>query len=163
MKLANAQAGYLPSLGPYSRFALNVILLYEVKAGYRRRKYMRTTKRQIKGKRYQHLRVPVLPEEKTAIEQQAEAAGLSVAAYLRNVGLGYEIHGILDYRCVQDLTRTNGDLGRVGGLLKLWLTNDERFMQFRPIKVRAIILQLLARIESNQNELRTIIKKIIAS
>ncbi len=121
------------------------------------------TKRQYKEKRCQHLRVPVLPEEKTAIEQQADATGLSVAAYLRNVGLAHEIHGILDYRCVQDLTRANGDLGRLGGLLKLWLTNDERIMKFHPVKIRDLILQILSQIECNQAELRVIIKKIIAS
>jgi hypothetical protein len=122
---------------------------------------MKNAKQQYERKRWQHLRVPVLPEEKAAIKRQADAAGLSVAAYLRNVGLGYEIHGVLDYRCVDDLARANGDLGRLGGLLKLWLTNDERIMQFRPVKMRAIILQVLAKIERNQDELRKIIGTII--
>lgn len=122
---------------------------------------MKNDKQQSERKRWQHLRVPVFPEEKAAIKRQADAAGLSVAAYLRNVGLGYEIHGVLDYRCVDDLARANGDLGRLGGLLKLWLTNDERIMQFRPVKMRAIILQVLAKIERNQDELRKIIGTII--
>lgn len=107
------------------------------------------------------LKVYCLPEEKQQIQRQADAAGLSVAAYLRNVGLGYEIRGILDHRCVEDLARANGDLGRMGGLLKLWLTNDERIMQFRPVKVKAIILRILERIERNQDELRKIIGTII--
>ena len=107
------------------------------------------------------LKVYCLPDEKKQIKRQADAAGLSVAAYLRNVGLGYEIHGILDYRCVDDLARANGDLGRLGGLLKLWLTNDERIMQFRPLKMRAIILRVLAKIERNQDELCKIIGTII--
>lgn len=34
-----------------------------------------------------HLRVPVLPEEKAKIEDSARAAGKSVAAYMRAVGL----------------------------------------------------------------------------
>lgn len=122
---------------------------------------MKNAKQQSKRKHCQHLRVPVLPEEKAAIQRQADAAGLSVAAYLRNVGLGYEIRGMLDYRCVEDLARANGDLGRLGGLLKLWLTNDERIMQFRPVKVRAIILRILSRIERNQDELRRIIGTVI--
>ena len=110
-----------------------------------------------------HLRVPVLAHEKAAIQRQADAAGLSVAAYLRNVGFGYEIRGVLDYRCVEDMARVNGDLGRLGGLLKLWLTNDERILQFRPVKVRAIILRVLAKIEGNQDELRKIINTIVPS
>ena len=40
-------------------------------------------------KQGRHLRVPVLPEEEAAIKQKAAETGLSVAAYLRNVGLGY--------------------------------------------------------------------------
>lgn len=110
-----------------------------------------------------HLRVPVLAHEKLAIVRQADAAGLTIAAYLRNVGLGYEIHGVLDYRCVDDMARVNGDLGRLGGLLKLWLTNDERIMQFRPTQVRAIILRILDKIERNQDELHKVIKTVIAS
>ena len=74
---------------------------------------------------------------------------------------GYEIHGMLDYRCVEDLARVNGDLGRMGGLLKLWLTNDERIMKFGPVRVRAMILRLLAKIEGNQDGLRKIINAVI--
>lgn len=107
------------------------------------------------------LKVYCLPSEKKLIERQADAAGLSVAAYLRNVGLGYEIRGILDYRCVEDLARVNGDLGRMGGLLKLWLTNDERLRKFGPAQVRTTILRALAGIEGNQEELRKIINRII--
>lgn len=107
------------------------------------------------------IKVYCLPAEKAQIGKNADAAGLSVAAYLRNVGLGYEIRGILDYRCVEDLARANGDLGRLGGLLKLWLTNDERITKFGPVKVRAIILRVLAKIEHNQDALGKIISTII--
>jgi hypothetical protein len=107
------------------------------------------------------LKVYCLPAEKKQIKRQADAAGLSVAAYLRNVGLGYEIHGILDYRRMEDLARANGDLGRMGGLLKLWLTNDERLRKFGPVRVRAMILRVLAKIDDNQDALRKIIDTII--
>ncbi len=40
------------------------------------------------AKRRQHLRVPVLPEEKDEIEANAKRAGVSVARYLRDVGQG---------------------------------------------------------------------------
>ncbi|SOD42764.1 conjugal transfer transcriptional regulator TraJ [Nitrosovibrio sp. Nv4] len=109
------------------------------------------------------LKVYCLPDEKKQIQRQADAAGLSVAAYLRNVGLGYEIHGTLDYRCVEDMARINGDLGRMGGLLKLWLTNHERLTEFRQTDVRKLILGTLAKIDSNQDELRKIIKRVVTS
>ena len=52
-----------------------------------------------------HLRVPVLPEEEAAIKQNAAATGLSVAAYLRNVGLGHLPKGELDQKAVLELLR----------------------------------------------------------
>jgi hypothetical protein len=73
-----------------------------------------------------HLRVPVLPEEETAIKENAAACQLSVAAYLRNVGMGYLPQSRLDQKALLDLLHLHGDLGRLGGLLKMWLANDER-------------------------------------
>ncbi|WP_454764047.1 conjugal transfer transcriptional regulator TraJ [Cupriavidus campinensis] len=111
----------------------------------------------ITRKHGRHLRVPVLPDEEAAIKRNAAAAGMSVAAYLRNVGVGYEIRGILDLASVQDLARVNGDLGRLGGLLKLWLTNDERTAGFTPATIRV----LLTKIETTQDELRAVMKRIV--
>ena len=80
-----------------------------------------------------HLRVPVLPDEEAEIKRLAASVGLPVAAYLRNVGLGYQVPGILDNKRVEELARINGDLGRLGGLLKLWLTDDVRDDHPRPV------------------------------
>lgn len=104
-----------------------------------------------------HLRVPVLPEEETLIKKNAERAGLTVAAYLRNVGMGYEIRGIVDNNEVERLAKINGDLGRLGGLLKLWLTNDIRTAQFGETTIRAA----LARIEDTQNKMIDVMRSIV--
>lgn len=108
-------------------------------------------------KRRQHLRVPVFPEEKGLIEANAQKAGISVAAYLREVGQGYQITGVLDYQQVRELVRVNGDLGRLGGLLKLWLTDDVRTAQFTEATVRA----LLGRIEATQDEMSRLMKSVV--
>lgn len=107
--------------------------------------------------RRQHLRVPVFPEEKEEIESLARQAGLSVARYLREVGQGYEIKGITDYEHVRELARINGDLGRLGGLLKLWLTDDVRTAKFG----EATILALLGRIEKTQDEMGRVMKSVV--
>jgi hypothetical protein len=104
-----------------------------------------------------HLRVPVLPEERAAIEHNAKQAGLSVAAYLRNVGLGYRITGITDSKQVEELIRINGDLGRLGGLLKMWLANDERAKRFG----KSHIQNILDRVLVTQNEMYNTIKLIV--
>ena len=67
------------------------------------------------------IKVYCLPEEKQQIEANAAVTGLSASTYLLKVGLGYRVRGILDHHRVEDLARINGDLGRLGGLLKLWL------------------------------------------
>ena len=115
------------------------------------------------SKRSRHLRVPVLPDEEAAIKKQAAAAGLSVAAYLRSVGMGYEIKSTLDHRRVDDMARINGDLGRLGGLLKLWLTNDAKLKQFNAARMRQTITAVLNKITQNQNTLRDIMRTVLRS
>lgn len=104
-----------------------------------------------------HLRVPVLPDEEGAIKAKAASAGLSVAEYLRCVGMGYHVSGIVDYKYVRELARINGDLGRLGGLLKLWLTNDERTKQFGESTIKGV----LSRIESTQNEMSKVMLHVV--
>lgn len=118
---------------------------------------MKKDEKQSSRIRRQHLRVPVFPEEKEEIESLARQAGLSVARYLREVGQGYEIKGITDYEHVRELARINGDLGRLGGLLKLWLTDDVRTAKFG----EATILALLGRIEKTQDEMGRVMKSVV--
>jgi hypothetical protein len=104
------------------------------------------------------IKVYCLPEEKAQISQNAKAAGLSLSTFLLRVGAGYGVRTVLDYQRIEDLARINGDLGRLGGLLKLWLTNDERLGRMREEDIRAI----LAKIERNQEAMRAIMQKVLA-
>ena len=103
------------------------------------------------------IKVYCLPEERAAIEANAQAAGMSTSAYLLAVGQGYQVKGVTDFENVRDLVRVNGDLGRLGGLLKLWLTDDVRTLQFG----EATILALLGRIEATQDEMSRIMKAVV--
>ena len=80
-----------------------------------------------------------------------------MAAYLRRVGLGHRLPGILDHRRVEELARINGDLGRLGGLLKLWLTNDERTAAFGEATIRAV----LAKIVDTQDEMHAVMRAVV--
>ena len=86
----------------------------------------KTSKTIAKERRDKKLRVPVLPIEEAKIKSKATDAGLTVAEYLRNLGLGYQVPSVIDNRKVDALLKINADLGRLGGLIKLWLTNDKR-------------------------------------
>ena len=103
------------------------------------------------------IRVYCLPEERKLIASNAKASGLSVAAYLRNVGMGYQIRGIIDHTEVERLAKINGDLGRLGGLLKMWLTNDIRTAQYGESVIRAV----LDRILESQAKMLEIMKRVV--
>jgi mobilization protein NikA len=85
----------------------------------------RQTRKNIE-RRDKKLRVPVLPVEEREIKSKAQESGLTVAEYLRNLGLGYHVPSVIDKSQVDTLLKINGDLGRLGGLIKLWLTSEAR-------------------------------------
>jgi hypothetical protein len=65
----------------------------------------------------------VTDAERARIEARAKSAGLLVPAYRRAAGLGQPLRSVLDQAAVLQLTKVNGDQGRLGGLLKLWLVD----------------------------------------
>ena len=67
------------------------------------------------------LRFRVNAVEEAEIEGRARNAGLSLSALLRAASLNHPIRSVVDLKAVADLCKINGDLGRVAGLLKLWL------------------------------------------
>ncbi|HEO9104701.1 conjugal transfer protein TraJ [Escherichia coli] len=103
------------------------------------------------------IKVYCLPDEKAQIQENAEASGLSVASFIRKVAMGYQVESIVDIEQVVELSRVNADLGRLGGLLKLWLANDPRTVDFSP----SLFKTLLAKIESTRQELRNIMDRIL--
>ncbi|EFA8201683.1 plasmid conjugation system NikA protein [Escherichia coli] len=103
------------------------------------------------------IKVYCLPEEKVLIQENAEASGLSVTGFVRRVAMGYQVDSIVDIKQVNELSRVNADLGRLGGLLKLWLAKDPRTVNFSPTMIKT----LLAKIESTSQELRNIMDKIL--
>ena len=103
------------------------------------------------------IKVYCLPDERRQIEATAKAAGLSMSTYLLNVGIGYQIKGIVDNNEVEKLAKINGDLGRLGGLLKLWLTNDERAAHFSKSTIRAV----LSRVVETQDKMIDVMKSIV--
>ena len=108
--------------------------------------------------RTRQLRVVVSAAEQAAIEDRARATGLSLSAYLRMVGLGYEPRSVLDLEAVERLSQVNADLGRLGGLLKLWLTSKPA-EGAPPADIRRVLLS----IERGQAEARTLIQRAVRS
>jgi hypothetical protein len=107
------------------------------------------------GSRRAHLPIKVhcLPGERNTIRQKAEQCGLSASAYLRALGCHYEPKSLLDHRAVADLIRINGDQGRLGGLLKMWLSRDGE-EGLPSIASHGSVHLLLAEIRSVQERLK---------
>jgi hypothetical protein len=74
--------------------------------------------------RNRHLKVVVSQRERAEIETRAAATGLSVSAYLRNLGRGFQPHSTLDHEAILALLQVNADQGRLGGLFKFWLSGQ---------------------------------------
>jgi len=98
-------------------------------------------------------------EEADAISAQASGVGMTVGAYLRAVGAGYQPRAVVDQDRVDAMLKVNGDLGRLGGLLKLWLSDDAKLNQFDRGQVRQAILAALRRIDENQKSLQNVIRR----
>lgn len=102
-----------------------------------------------------------LPQEKAQIEAIAKATGHSASSYLRAVGQGYPVHSILDFERVQELAKVNGDLGRLGGLLKLWLTDDVKLAAFGMAQMSKTIVGVLEEIRTNQAAIREVMARVV--
>lgn len=72
------------------------------------------------------IRAYVSPGEYGRILESANRAGLSLSTFAKRVCLGQEVESKVDARAVLDLLKINADLGRLGGLLKLWLTEPDQ-------------------------------------
>ncbi len=88
----------------------------------------------------------------------AKQSGLSVSTFIKNVCLNKKIRTTTDYKTYLLLLKANADLGRVGGLLKLAITNgDQEAQSVKNIRT------LLREIERNQNILMKYSKTITDS
>lgn len=67
------------------------------------------------------IKVWLTPAERADIEAFAGQTGLSLSGYLRGAGLNHKLQSVVDAQAVSDLLKVSADLGRVAGLLKLWL------------------------------------------
>ena len=113
---------------------------------------MPTRKMEESRDRNRPLKLFVSERERAEIETRAAAAGLSVSAYLRNLGLGFQPHSTLDHKAILALLKVNADQGRLGGLFKLWLSG-----QSTPSTEIAEIRKLLAAIEDCQLKLKALV------
>jgi hypothetical protein len=98
------------------------------------------------------LRVVVSSKERQLITANAKNANLSVSAFLRNLGMGFQPKSTFDQDAIHELVKLHADQGRLGGLLKLWLT-DRKGEGANASEVRSVLLL----IESLQIEIAKLV------
>lgn len=76
-------------------------------------------------KRTTKITARVTQEEHDLIYEKAKRHGLTISSYARNTALNYPMKNITDQLAIRSLLNTAGDLGRLGGLFKHWLTQNE--------------------------------------
>lgn len=116
-----------------------------------------TPRQKTNRKDYQPIKVYCFPDERQTIEQQAHATGLSKSSYLLHVGMGYPIRSIVDHHQVEELVKINGDLGRLGGLLKLWLSNGKPVPGIDARTIR----ETLNKIDRTQDQMLALMQKVL--
>lgn len=72
------------------------------------------------------LKTLVTPEEKSRIAANAGICGMSMSAYVRTLATGRDPKPAADLSGLAEVFKIHADLGRLGGLMKMLLTNDER-------------------------------------
>ncbi len=96
-------------------------------------------------------------EEYENIKKLSSQAGLSISSFIKKVCLGQKIQTSVDYEAYLAMLKVNADLGRVGGLLKLAISNGIAGKQTGDFKA------LLRDIERKQNILTSQCKAVAKS
>lgn len=105
------------------------------------------------------IKVYCLSQEYKQIEDMAVACGKSLSAYLRMRGLSH-FSSYLDPTSIKSLAELNANQGRLGGLLKALLTNDERLDGYTGQQIKSLTHSTLAEIKETQELLKTHVQEI---
>lgn len=107
------------------------------------------------------LTIRVTEEELEKLHRQAKNTGMKLSMYLRSIGLNYPINSVVDQIALSELLKVKGDLGRLGGLFKLWLSNTKD--EWNPRlgdKSSFQVTKLVKDIEAKQQELLDIARRL---
>jgi len=102
------------------------------------------------------LKTYLTPEEYEKIIESADRTGLSLSTFAKRVCLGQPVPSLENQRARRELLRINADLGRLGGLFKLCLSEKDRPLVALHQEVRRVLWE----IEARQRELKAAIASI---
>ena len=91
------------------------------------------------------------PDEYDNIQTSANRAGISLSTFCKRVCIGIPVPSMEHQQAVKDILKANADLGRLGGLLKLALSEGGD---------KITLPRLLREIEAGQIALKTAARKL---
>ena len=103
---------------------------------------MQKKKAEKRKRSFSSFQVRVTEDEYSQIVERAEATGLTPSSLMRELGLKHRPKTIIDAKWMLELIRLRGDQGRVGGLLKLWLSDDAKAAGFDRHKILGLVQEL---------------------
>lgn len=112
-------------------------------------------KNAIKNKKSKTIILRVTPDEFEKIQALASASCLTVSEYVRKSTMGQEITSKADYEAVDRMIVIGANMGRLGGLLKLLISNLSK----GDIAGQAAI-DLLEKLKADREDLVTVIKSV---
>ena len=101
------------------------------------------------------------PNEKDKITQNARECGMSLSAYARTLALGDVPVTNADLDEIEKVMKVHADLGRLGGLFKMFLKNDERLNDMGREMGVATIDGALVDIRTTQSKLLQLIDVVL--
>lgn len=84
----------------------------------------------------------VSEDEKNKINIKSQECGLSRSQYIKRTALFFTPKSKIDRQAIFDLKKLHGDIGRVGGLLKMWLSNHEDVALFDKLDVQGLVQEI---------------------
>ena len=102
------------------------------------------------------LKTYLTPEEYEKIRESAGRAGLSLSIFAKRVCLGQPVPSLEKHQARRELLKVNADLGRLGGLFKLCLSDKDGQFQHLHQEVRRVLRE----IEVRQRELKAAVARI---
>lgn len=107
------------------------------------------------------IQVRATPAEKASLKQRAAAFNVSVGELCREAIFRSVPKSKVDQDAIQELAATRAGLGRLGGLLKGYLT-DSFPVGTPPPKTKTSVVALLHEIETTQKLVVDIVKEVVS-
>lgn len=116
-----------------------------------------------KAQRTKHIDSRLTEHEYEIITAKAKMTGLTNSAYMRNLAMNYPLKSVVDQLALSELIKAKADLGRLGGLFKLWLEGENGTWRNLGDRRYEDINDLVSDLIEKEEQLLQLAQKLLAS